>query len=393
MALTSSPRAVRRVAFLGNLAGGAMMMAAPVARTGVDARLYLAAWEGALARSGVDGEGGVSVAHYGATALSGAGLVRRLLARIRTELSCLRIVPALMRADAIQSFTGSLFGAWSWIVLFGLLRLRPYIACATGSDLREVAVHDRGRAGWIMRLFFARAERVLLLNVDMVAVAEHLGLSQARFFPFAVNTRAFAPASAARTYGGPDDLLVFMPSHLDWGVVDNAPGRSSTKGNDRLIRAFVRFLSSGGKGHLLMLDRGPDRDTAHRLVETLGIAAHVTFRPHMSKAELVAHMNMADAVADQFDVGSFGTTGLEAMACGKPLLIRIDPALAARCYAEPPPLMNVRTEDEILAALWAVSERDFRRDLGARARDWVVRFHDEDMVARQLVDLYREVAA
>ena len=270
-------------------------------------------------------------------------------------------------------------------------------ASGTGSGaapqkLREMAALDSGRAGRLMRAFFNRAACVLLLNIDMPAVADRLGLANSRFFPFAVNTKAFTPNAMPRPYGRPDDLLVFMPSHLDWGVIDNAPGRSSTKGNDRLIRAFGRFLAGGGNGHLLLLDRGPDREVAHRLVGELGIGQHVTFKPQMSKPELVAHMNMADVVADQFDVGAFGTTALEAMACGKPVLMHIDMAHADRCYPERPPILNAHSEGEILAALWNASERGYRETIGAQARNWTVRFHDEDVVARQLAEIYRDVA-
>lgn len=316
----------------------------------------------------------------------------RVVRRIQYELSAVKVLASLLRADVIQSFTGSLFSSWSWMAAFGLLRLRPYIACATGSDLREVAAHDRGRAGRHMRAFFERAERVLLLNIDMPVVADHLGWARAKFFPFAVDATSFAPKPVPRTYGGSEDLLIFMPSHLDWGVVDNAPGRSSTKGNDRLIRAFARFIAGGGRGHLLMLDRGPDRDVARRLVNELKIAPYVTFKPHMTKSELVSHMNMADVVADQFDVGAFGTTALEAMACGKPVLMHIDMAHADRCYSERPPILNAKTEDEILTALWTAADRHQRDDLGVRARAWLLRFHDENTVAKQLVDIYREIA-
>jgi glycosyltransferase involved in cell wall biosynthesis len=376
---------------IGNLAGGALMMAAPLAELGVETAVYAAASEGVIATARSPGADRVQFLQYGRP--RGAGLWGRIVTRLATELWCLAQVPRLMRADVIQSFTGSLFGVHAWTFVFGRLRLRRYIACATGSDIREVAAHDPGPAGRRLRAFFARAERVLLLNIDMPVVADRMGLTHATFFPFAVDTETFAPRPIARTVGRQDDLLIFMPSHLDWGVVDNAPGRSSTKGNDRLIRAFGRFLAEGGRGHLVMLDRGPDRAAARGLVADLGIGAHVTFRPHMSKDELTAHMNMADVVADQFDVGAFGTTALEGMACAKPVLMHIDMAHADRCYGERPPLLNARTEDEILEALRHASDPGRRQALGARARDWVMRFHDRGVVARRLLAIYRDIAA
>ena len=386
-----------RVAFIGNIAGGAYMMARPVAARGVAVSLLLAPWEGALAnprwedRAEADPRG-FSVVRYGIPAPVRGGIFRRLRARLGTALSCLTILPSLLRSDVVQSFTGTLFVSWAWLLAFGIFRLRPYIACATGSDLREVAANGTGYSGWIFRLFFRRAAVVLLLNLDMPPIADRLRLTQARFFPFAVDTRYFRPQDVARRYCGLDALLIFMPSHLDWGKSDYAPQRSSTKGNDRLIRAFARLLAEGGIGHLVLLDRGPDRAAARQLVEALGVAAHVTFRSEMTKSELLAQLNMADVVADQFDIGAFGTIVLEAMACGKPVLVHVDAACAIRSYGELPPVLSAKTEDEILQALRRAGDAGYRRSLGTQAREWVIRHHDADEVATRLIDIYRGLA-
>ncbi|HXQ52124.1 MAG TPA: glycosyltransferase family 4 protein [Stellaceae bacterium] len=382
-----------RVVFIGNVAGGAYMMARPVAARGVNAVLMLAPWEGTLANPGWEERAEpdpatFAVVRYGVAA-SKRGRFGRIWARAGTALSCLAELPSLLRTDVIQSFTGTLFGSWAWLIAFGILRLRPYIACATGSDLREVAATGTGYAGWLYRFFFRRAAVVLLLNLDMPPIADRLHLAQARFFPFAVDTSYFRPREVERRYCTPDALLIFMPSHLDWGESDDAHGRSSTKGNDRLVRAFARMLGEGGRGHLVLLDRGPDRAAAHRLVEALGIAAHVTFRAEMTKSELTAHLNMADVIADQFDIGAFGTITLEAMACERPVLVHVDAACAKRSYGDLPPVLSATTEDEILAALLRAGDLPFRRSLGKEAREWVVRHHDAPLVASLLIDIYR----
>lgn len=387
-----------RVAFIGNLAGGAYMMGRPVAARGVEVLLFLAPWEGSLANPGWEERAEpdprtFSVVRYGVTAPRRAGRVGGLLARLGTALSCIVRLPTLLRTNVIQSYTGTLFISWAWLLAFGVLRLRPYIACATGSDLREVAATAGGYQGWLYRLFFRRAAVVLLLNLDMPPIADRLRLAQARFFPFAVDTKYFHPRDVARRYCGPDALLVFMPSHLDWGDADNMPCRSSTKGNDRLIRAFAQLLAEGASGHLVLLDRGPDRSAARALIDALGIGPNATFCSQMTKSELLAHLNMADVVADQFDIGAFGTITLEAMACAKPVLVHVDEACATRSYGELPPVLSARTEDEILAALRRARDADVRRSIGAQARDWVVHHHDADRVAARLTEIYDALAA
>jgi glycosyltransferase involved in cell wall biosynthesis len=380
-----------RVAFIGNLAGGAYMMERAAAKHGIATTLFLSRNETGMARPRDAGaqRPPLEIVEYGLPP-DRRSLPQRLVRRLQHEMSMLTTVPALLRADLVQSFTGSLFLSPVWRLLFGRLQVRPYLAFATGSDLREVAALDKSRVGCRMLTFFRKARMTLLLNLDMVAVADRLGLSNARFFPFAVDTDMFQPLSVRRDYCPDDGLLIFMPSHLDWGETDNKPGRNSTKGNNRLLRAFARFLGAGRKGHLILLDRGPDRLAARRLVADLRLGSHVTWLAELTRPELVAHFNMADVVADQFDIGAYGTTTLEAMACAKPVLVYVDRECAARCYAELPPVLSVRSEEEILSSLLSMQDAGRRAALGRQARQWVVRYHDSEAVGRQLISLYRE---
>jgi glycosyltransferase involved in cell wall biosynthesis len=380
-----------RVGLIGNLAGGALMMQRPLIRNGVNATLFLSRTE--LSASGSEDRGAVD--EPGPTLIYGrpsaTNPLLRVPVRLWHELDAMITLPSLLSQDIIQSFTGSLFGSSVWRATFSALKIRPYIACATGSDLREIAANDTSEIGCRMRRFFAGARVTLLLNLDMVEVADRLRLTNAHFFPFAVDSNWFSPRPEARNYGQQGDLLFFMPSHLDWGVSDRNTNRNSTKGNDRFLHAFARLIGVGVGAHLIVLDRGPDRHLARKLVSELGIAPHVTFMPQMAKAELVRHMRMADVVVDQFDIGAFGTTGLEAMACGKPLMIFINEASARRCYPELPPVVNVHDETEIFVEMQRLCDPDLRARIGEKARRWLVAQHDADLVACRLRKIYEEV--
>jgi glycosyltransferase involved in cell wall biosynthesis len=383
-----------KVAFIGNLAGEGYRAAKVAEGAGAAVELFLNCNESLqLVADGIsDSASAVPIVRIGIDATRARTSAGRILHRIRAEIVSLAAVRRLLAADLIQSYTGSLFflSALS-VLLFGVLRLKPYIACATGSDLREAAATERGLRGFLFRLFFRRAAVTLILNLDLMSVADRLRLRNARFSAFPIDTQRFAPRAVARRYCGADELLVFMPSRLDWGVTDNTPGRSSTKGNDRLIRGFAAFLALGHRGHLVLLDRGADREVAHRLVVELGIAEHAAFLPEMSLDSLIEHFNMADVVADQFDIGAFGLTGPEAMSCAKPVLIYIDSRQAARCYAIPPPILNARNEAEICNALTRMTDPAERADIGRRARDWILQYHDSSVVGRQYAELYREI--
>ncbi len=387
-----------RVAFIGNIVGNAYLWAKLLRRQGLEVDLFLRSREvGRMGPAWEDGELAeaalpewIRIFESTNEAAGHLGPAAKTLAFLKAGRARRPLLRELLGYDLIHSFTGSLFFSPTAVWRFGLRRARPYLACATGSDIREVAVRHTP-AGLVMRLFFKRAARTLLLNLDMVDLSQRLGLSQAEFFPFLIDVEKYSPAQVPRRYGREEDLLFFMPSRLDWGEVDDAPGRSSTKGNDRFLRAAAAYIKKGGRAHLVLVDYGADREEARRLVSALGLSERVTFLPKLKKDELIEHYRMADVVADQFDVGAFGTVGLEAMACGKPLLIYIDDSAAQKCYPQRPPILNARSEKEIFEQIQAAVEESHRAAVGRAARDWIMKHHHGDTLARRLTAMYEEI--
>lgn len=385
-----------KIIFIGNLAGGAYMMAQPLAKQGVKVKLLLSNQETLLSDPAWEQEKTEKIpltfVKYNVLTISGSFLTRYFY-KIRNIMSTLKILIQLLSGNIVHSFTGSLFQSRIWRFIFSKLCLRPYIACATGSDIREVAMLDRGKNGIVMRSFFENSARTLLLNIDMVEISKKLGLKNAEFFPFSIDTQKYSPENVKRLYGNPEDLLIFMPSHLDWGIKDcaRAQNRNSTKGNNRLILAFSKLINNGLNAHLIILDRGSDRLLAKEMISNLKLETRVTILPQMKKKELLYHMRMADVVADQFDIGSFGTTGLEAMSCGKPLLIYINNKYSDECYKMRPPVVNVKTEEEIYNSLLTLFTAEKRAEIGQNARAWILQHHDSKLVAKRLLSIYKSV--
>lgn len=384
-----------KIAVVGNLAGSGYMMERALAQNHIKTRLFIGNREKDIAlptwENSIQEEPKLFLFRYGVKIWKEGSYLMSRWTILKHELSCLICIPKLVWSQLIYSYSTALFDSRIWEYVFGHFTIRPYVAFAAGSDIREVAALESNKYGDRVRLFFRKAKKVLLLNIDMVEVADRLKLTNAEFFPFSIDTFKYAPRKVTKKYCEEDDLLIFMPSHLDWGQIDNAPHRNSTKGNDRLIKAFARFIHAGNKGHLILLDRGPDKDIAKTMVDNLNISDKVSFLPQMKKNELIEHYNMADVLADQFDIGSFGTTGLEAMACGKPLLIYINTICAARCYEEQPPVVNSKTEEEIYLNLIKLKNQDIRDQIGLQSRSWVLKFHDSKIVSKKLIEIYGKI--
>jgi glycosyltransferase involved in cell wall biosynthesis len=160
-----------------------------------------------------------------------------------------------------------------------------------------------------------------------------------------------------------------------------------------MLRAFA--AAAGEQPAVLVCAGwGTDLHRSRQLIAELGIGDRVRMLPYaMSKARLRRYYRAADVVADQFTVGSYGGSALEAMSCGKPLLIDLDRDRFEGRFATFPPVVNVAEPEAIAQALRTLfADAGQRQRLGAAARDWVIANHGPTLLERTL-ELCRTVVA
>ena len=237
-----------------------------------------------------------------------------------------------------------------------------------------------GAAEKLARRGYSKAECVVMTNPDCYSLLGKIRYRKEVFIPFVVETDRYKPNPAERT---DDRLNFFHPTRHFWKV----------KGNDRLITAFGRFIDEGYKAKLVMMDWGTLEDTeqSKNLVKKLGLERNVEWLSPVSKPLLIELYNQSDVVFDQFVLGSYGTTAPEAMGCGKPVVMYLEKYWNTKCYGETAPVVNARTVDEILEAMIALTDPGLRRKLGGQARDYVMKHHSPEVVAKRYVQLYEEV--
>lgn len=171
--------------------------------------------------------------------------------------------------------------------------------------------------------------------------------------------------------------LGFVPSRVDY----------EWKGQDRLLRALVRLDRErrASNVHLIFSGWGNDFDKARQFVHDNGLEKRITFLDcALSKPLLYQFYLSADFVVDQFIIGMCGTSAVEAMACGAPLITWINTTVE-RPWGFPP-VLQARTEDEIATVLTDLSEG--RPDLdhaGARLQEWIARTYDPAGAAASLL--------
>jgi glycosyltransferase involved in cell wall biosynthesis len=168
------------------------------------------------------------------------------------------------------------------------------------------------------------------------------------------------------------EWIGFVPSRVDF----------FWKGQDRLLRAFSQILAKE-KIHVIVSGWGQDYHRAKTMVSP----QNVTFLPYaVSKPILYDFYQGVDFVVDQFCLGYHGTSTLEAMSCGTPVLMWINEGLYRKRELPPPPVLNAKNEEDILGILTGIISGEIDlEEHGCTAQNWVQRVHSEEIVIPGLI--------
>ncbi len=108
--------------------------------------------------------------------------------------------------------------------------------------------------------------------------------------------------------------------------------------------------------------------------------------PH---GEMPTYYNSVDVVLDEFKYHILCYVSLEGMACEKPVINSFN---FWEYYETPPPVLSVHSPRQIYLYLTMLLEDpELRMKLGKLGRAFVEEVYDANIVAKKIINLYREV--
>jgi glycosyltransferase involved in cell wall biosynthesis len=112
-------------------------------------------------------------------------------------------------------------------------------------------------------------------------------------------------------------------------------------------------------------------------LEQNGLAGRFLFLPVAGKQRLIEYLRAAHCVLDQFKVGYYGATALEAMSCGKPVVMRIiDRHYDALCPTGSPPVENAALAEQVSDRLHRLAtDPRYYADKCTEVRRWITDNH------------------
>lgn len=279
-------------------------------------------------------------------------------------LQFLDTLAALQSADAIWS---------TQQVYMGYLANRPYVVSQSGGDIWFEASRD-DQLGEITRRSFANSRLFLVSNPWSFAHARRFGFTNLVYLPKIIDETVYAPGYGharkeweARSGGR---FFVLSSSRLD----------ERNKGSSIGIRGFAEFSRSHEDARLVLIGWGKHKDNKRSLLQELGIEEKVIFLPVSGKARVRDYLRSADVFIDQFVLGYYGSAGMEAMACGLPVIGRIESAqYDAMCETGAPPILNAKNQEQVADHLAILKTQDsYRKELAGAHRGWFLANHSSE---------------
>lgn len=265
------------------------------------------------------------------------------------------------------------------------LAKRPYLVAQSGGDIW----FDPAR-GDILGLNTMRALKeayaILVSNPITLAHARRYRLNNCIYIPFCIDDNRYHPGEekdirndwTSKTGGS---FFVLMSARVD----------NKWKGANIGLEGFARFASTAPGARLVVLSWGVDISEVESKFKDLGILEKVLILPIVGKRRLARYLRAADVMIEQFVLGYYGAAGLEGMASGLPIVMRLEHSqYDALVESGAPPVLNAADASEVDVCLQRLyKDVDFRNQVSRQIRSWFMDNH----AASSNVDNYQTIMA
>ncbi|MDH3515785.1 MAG: glycosyltransferase [Nitrosopumilus sp.] len=263
--------------------------------------------------------------------------------------------------------------------IFAYISRKKYVPQIVGSDLSEIAFSNSLR-GILMKRALRKPKTIFFTTPPDKVLLQKLNIHTGIFVPIMWDTDYFKPDDS--NLNNNSTLTIFHPTNLNFKF----------KGNNILIEAFAEFIKNSPDSILTIIDRGVDSENTHRLVERLRLKNNVKFiKGPLNYEELRWQYIHADIIADQFILSGLGGIGCESLACGKPLLVNCPPDIYENLHDEDPPVLHCKNHKDILKNLQVLKDKEFRKNIGKRGREWVVKHHSPKSIIFKSISIYKKI--
>lgn len=268
----------------------------------------------------------------------------------------------------------------------------PFIHYPYGGDLTLIPF-QRNRVASFQRTALRHAKYVIVGDPNYFDYLKKLGIeSKGEFIPFMIDTDVYKPLPKHQAI---ESMESDLRNRIANRVVFFVPSRQDFfwKSSNKMLMAFGKLVQKRKDVFMILSGWGRDLGKSKDMVDRLNLREHTFFLSHiLSKKRLRRFYGFVDGVIDQFNLGAYGTSTLEALACGKPVIIDLDTTKYTPHLKELPPVLRAKSVEEIYRAMLKLSENkgNLCEQIGKESRDWIMEFHGVKTNFDRLIRLCRD---
>ena len=265
----------------------------------------------------------------------------------------------------------------------------PLVATVHGVTRLVTSSSDRTRS--LMTANFQRVDWLIAVSNYVKEVITEYGADSSRLtvIPNGVDIDLFAPSETSEARARLD-----LPA--DRFIVLYTGNLIPAKGVDVLLRACQVNAAKHPNILLIAIGQGPERDNLVKLATDLGIAERVTFAGYKPLSEMPLWYQASDVFVLPSRAEGFGLSALEAMSCGKPVIVSCPPVGEHDFVWQNRTglLIDYGHTEELAQALdHMASSPDLVQRLGTEARKLVARDFNWDIIGRKTAQVYLHLLA
>jgi L-malate glycosyltransferase len=300
-----------------------------------------------------------------------------------SKLSYIFLLPKLL--SIIKSYHPQLLHAHyasSYGLLGALSKFKPFALSCWGSDVYDFPnksiIHK-----YILKFNLKAANQLLSTSQAMKNELKKYTKKEVVVVPFGVDCELFYS----------NNTLVKEKDTVYLGTIKSIEDQY---GISTILEA-VKILKDDFKYSdfkLLLAGGGSQQNKYHNMVNVLELNDHVIFTGKIPHSEIVHYHNMLDVFMNVSIVNeSFGVSVIEAMACGKPVIVTRVPGLSEIVNN---PELGVVIEKENSSQLAKALKKlilypELREEMGKKAREHVLANYDFKYCLQQMIDEYSKM--
>ncbi|WP_066892504.1 transferase [Clostridium nigeriense] len=110
----------------------------------------------------------------------------------------------------------------------------------------------------------------------------------------------------------------------------------------------------------------------------------------MSHEQATKIYEKADLIIDQILIGSYGLFAVESMAMGKPVICWISDFMKEK-YPKELPIISANPDNIKEKIEYAIKNKDMLKGIGLEGRKYVEKYHDMNIIAKDMMEIYKEL--